>query len=119
MQQGSARPLAVKYITAHGRRHSDQGFLSALRVRLSPGSVAPEALKLMPRAGGLRFGRRKMLRLLPAQALEQRLIGPRHADRSILAEHETLQVDLLHADVVRDAHEVGQLGDGLLQARQP
>jgi hypothetical protein len=25
MQQGSARPLAVKYMTVHGRRHMDQG----------------------------------------------------------------------------------------------
>src|SRR5262249_33027518 len=49
MQQGSARPLAVKYIAAHRRRHKDHGLLSALRVRLSPGSVAPEALKTMPR----------------------------------------------------------------------
>ena len=48
MQHGNARPLAVKYMTVHGRRHSDQGFVSFLRARLSPGSATPEALKLMP-----------------------------------------------------------------------
>ena len=34
-----------------------------------------------------------------------------------LEEDEALQVDLLDADVVGDAHEVGQLRDRLLQAR--
>jgi hypothetical protein len=51
MQQGSARPLAVKYITVQGRRHSFQGEPSSCRFRLIPGSdAAPEALKLMPKA---------------------------------------------------------------------
>ena len=49
MQQGSARPLAVKYITVHGRRHSDQGLSSRFLARLRPGSeAAPEALKVRP-----------------------------------------------------------------------
>ena len=119
MQQGSARPLAVKYMTAHGRRHSDQGFFSDLRDRLSPGSVAPEALKLMPRAAACASAAARCCDFVPAEALEQRLIGPRHADRSILAEDETLQVDLLHANVMRDAHEVRQLSNSLPQAREP
>jgi hypothetical protein len=49
MQQGSARPFAVKYITDQGRRQRDQGFGSSARFRLAPGSLAaPEALKAMP-----------------------------------------------------------------------
>jgi hypothetical protein len=49
MQHGSARPLAVKYITVQGRRHSVQGELSSSRLRLMPGSeAAPEAPKVMP-----------------------------------------------------------------------
>ena len=42
MQQGSARPWAVKYISDHGLRHAAQA-RSSCRLRLSPGSVAPEA----------------------------------------------------------------------------
>ena len=37
MQHGSARPLAVKYITDHGRRHSDQGEPSSARVEAHAG----------------------------------------------------------------------------------
>ena len=49
MQHGSARPLAVKYMTVHGRRHSDHGEPLSLRFRLMPGSeAAPEALKVTP-----------------------------------------------------------------------
>ena len=49
MQQGSARPLAVKYMTVHGRRQSDHGLSSRFLARLSPGSeAAPEALKVRP-----------------------------------------------------------------------
>jgi hypothetical protein len=50
MQQGSALPFAVMYITVQGRRHSDHGLSSVVRARLSPGSAAPEALKPMPSA---------------------------------------------------------------------
>ena len=48
MQHGRARPFAVKYISAQGRRHSDQGDASVARFTLVPGSVAPEALNVMP-----------------------------------------------------------------------
>ena len=49
MQHGNARPLAVKYINDHGRRHSDQGEPSSAFLRLRPGSeAAPDALKAMP-----------------------------------------------------------------------
>ena len=45
MQHGSARPLAVKYMTVHGRRHIDHGEPSSPRLRLMPGSeAAPDAL---------------------------------------------------------------------------
>ena len=47
MQHGSARPLAVKYMTVHGRRQSDHGEPLSLRLRLMPGSLAaPDALKV-------------------------------------------------------------------------
>jgi hypothetical protein len=49
MQQGSTRPLAVKYITVQGRRQSDQGEPSSARLKLRPGSeAAPEAEKVRP-----------------------------------------------------------------------
>ena len=49
MQQGSARPFAVKYMTVQGRRQSDHVALSSVRCRLTPGSdAAPEALKASP-----------------------------------------------------------------------
>ena len=49
MQQGSARPFAVMYMTVHGRRHIDHGEPSSWRFKLMPGSdAAPEALKIMP-----------------------------------------------------------------------
>ena len=120
MQHGSARPLAVKYITVQGRRHSDQGFASALRARLSPGSVAPEALKLMPSAAACALRRLEVVRRPPASGART---GPGPGVAMpigvVLEEHQPLQVDLLHADLVGDAHEVGKLGDGLLEARQP
>ena len=49
MQHGSARPLAVKYMTVHGRRHIDHGDPSSPRLRLMPGSeAAPDALNVIP-----------------------------------------------------------------------
>src|ERR1700736_4400054 len=48
MQHGSARPWAVKYIKVHGRVHSDHGRWSSARLRLVPGSVAPEASNKIP-----------------------------------------------------------------------
>ncbi len=51
MQHGSARPLAVTYITFQGRRHRDQGEPSVSRRRLIPGSLAaPDAEKVSPSA---------------------------------------------------------------------
>src|ERR1700733_10796100 len=47
MQQGSARPCAVKYISDHGRRQAAHA-RSSCRSRLSPGSVAPEASRVTP-----------------------------------------------------------------------
>ncbi len=49
MQQGKARPCAVKYISDQGRRQVDQGRSPSTRRRLEPGSVAPEASKVTPR----------------------------------------------------------------------
>ena len=64
MQQGSARPLAVKYITLHGRRQSDHGEPSSCRLRLIPGSdAAPEALKRDAEAAR-QLSRRVDMRLL-------------------------------------------------------
>ena len=48
MQHGSARPLAVKYISDQGLRHMAQGSPSVLRFRLSPASVAPDASSVTP-----------------------------------------------------------------------
>ncbi len=49
MQQGSARPFAVTYMTVHGLRHIDHGEPSSCRLRLMPGSdTAPDALNVMP-----------------------------------------------------------------------
>jgi hypothetical protein len=36
MQQGSARPLAVKYMSVHGRPQSDQGFSRVIDSRYPP-----------------------------------------------------------------------------------
>ena len=73
----------------------------------------------MPSSLGQRLRRAQMQRLLRAQPLEQGLIRPRHAHGRLVEVHQPLQVDLAHADVVGDAHEVAELGDGLPQARQP
>jgi hypothetical protein len=60
-----------------------------------------------------------MDRLLARQAFEQGLVGPRMADRIVLEAHQAPEMDLLHAGLMRDAHEGGQLLDRLAQAGQP
>ena len=82
--------------------------------RLTPGSdAAPEALKGQAERFRQRLGFAQVGGFLARELLEQRLIGPRHADRLVLEEHEPLQIDFLHADFGGDAHEGRQLGDGL------
>ena len=117
MQHGSARPLAVKYITVQGRRHSDHGEPLSRRFRLMPGSeAAPEALKVR-RATWQRGRRARCGRFLAGQLLVQRLVRPRLADGVVVEEHQPLQIDFLDAGVGRDAHEIRQFLDGLAQAR--
>src|SRR5437899_983272 len=48
MQQGKTRPLAVMYISDHGRRQSDQGLSERCILMDSPGSTAPEAENMTP-----------------------------------------------------------------------
>ena len=47
MQQGRARPWAVKCISDHGRRQAARA-RSSCCLRLGPGSVAPEASSVTP-----------------------------------------------------------------------
>src|SRR5258707_15773151 len=96
MQQGRARPLAVKYITVHGRRHSDHGLSLPFLLRLSPGSdAAPDALKVRPNdLASLGF---QCLRLFAVHTLEQGLVGARQTDRIAVEEHQALQVYLFDA----------------------
>src|SRR5207253_11043498 len=48
MQQGKTRPLAVMYISDHGRRQSDHGLSERCILMDSPGSTAPEAENMTP-----------------------------------------------------------------------
>ena len=69
MQQGSARPLAVKYISVQGRRHSDQGCASRLRVRLLPGRIAPGGVEGDPEDSRQRLGLAQMTGFLASSIL--------------------------------------------------
>ena len=106
MQQGSARPLAVTYITVQGLPHRDQGLLlaalSEAQARLARGARGRERNAELTRKV---FCGAKMVRLLARHLLEQGLVGPRESDRVLVEEDKSLQIDLPDADLRGDAHE--------------
>src|SRR5262249_32735870 len=117
MQHGSARPLAVKYITAHGRRHRDHGLSLAWRARLSVGSVAPDALKLMPKDFASSVAASRWCCSSRVRRSNRAWSGRAMPDGIAIEVDQPLQIDLLDTHVVRYANELRELGDRLLQSR--
>src|SRR5258708_13428607 len=84
--------------------------------RLGYGARRAECHAERARDGG---GFLEMAGLLARHALVQRLVRPRVPARLSIDKNETLEVDLLHADLRRHLHESRQFRDRLLQTRQP
>ena len=108
MQHGSARPCAVKYISDHGRRHADQGCASPVRrLRLNPGSVAPEASSVTPSSAPIASAASIAACSSRRVCSNSEDSGARHAEAR-LVEHQALQVHRAHAHPCREPDELGQ-----------
>ena len=102
MQHGNARPLAVKYISDHGRRHSDQGEPSSVFFETEAGlrgraRCAKGDAERARQVGGL-F---QINRFVAGHVFKERLIRPSDADCRLVEKHQTLQIDLAHAQIRR------------------
>ena len=120
MQHGSARPLAVKYITVQGRRHSDHGDPSSLALEAHAGfGNRTGGAESHPEGLGKPGRLLQQRRFFAVHALVERLVGPCMPDGIVLEKHQPLQIDLLDTGFGRHLHERGQFRDGFLQSGQP
>ena len=57
--------------------------------------------------------------VLPVHALEQGLIGPRHANGGLIEENQPLQIHFLNVHFPSNSHKIRQFPDSFFQAGDP